>query len=173
MTRDLGPDKIKGIYHDARSIHRSDTVSKGIGIKPSCTEVEGETPMADRQNVLAMAQSLASHAASRQSVLAKNIANADTPAFRAKDLPDFSAVFADQPRIALRVTRDGHRTDAMDSRAYRETEDAQTEASPNGNTVSLEREMVKLADVRRQHDLALTIYKSSLDLMRASLGRGR
>ena len=43
--------------------------------------------------------------------------------------------------------------------------------SPNGNSVSLEGEMVKAADVKREHDLALAIYGKSLAILRASLGR--
>ena len=43
--------------------------------------------------------------------------------------------------------------------------------SPNGNGVSLETEMVKAADVKREHDMALAIYSKSLAILRASLGR--
>jgi flagellar basal-body rod protein FlgB len=43
--------------------------------------------------------------------------------------------------------------------------------SPNGNGVSLEQEMVKSVDARRQHDQALAIYKSALTIMRSTLGR--
>jgi flagellar basal-body rod protein FlgB len=43
--------------------------------------------------------------------------------------------------------------------------------SPNGNSVSLETEMVKAADTQREHDLALAVYGKSLDILRASLGR--
>ena len=43
--------------------------------------------------------------------------------------------------------------------------------SPNGNNVSLEGEMLSAAGVRKDHDLALTIYRSSLGLFRTSLGR--
>jgi flagellar basal-body rod protein FlgB len=44
--------------------------------------------------------------------------------------------------------------------------------SPNGNSVSLETEMVKAVEVKRQHDQALAIYKSSMNVLRASIGRG-
>ena len=44
-------------------------------------------------------------------------------------------------------------------------------ASPNGNSVSLEAEMVKAVDVKQQHDMALSIYRSVSEIIRASLGR--
>jgi flagellar basal-body rod protein FlgB len=51
--------------------------------------------------------------------------------------------------------------------------DRDAEPSPNGNTVSLETELVRSASAKRQHDVSLAIYRSSLDILRASLGRGR
>ena len=42
---------------------------------------------------------------------------------------------------------------------------------PNGNGVSVEEEMFKAIEVKRQHDRALTIYKSSMNILRSSLGR--
>ena len=53
-----------------------------------------------------------------------------------------------------------------------DTVDAPDSQSPNGNTVSLEDEMVKAADVRHQHELALAVYSSALNILRTSLGRG-
>ena len=49
--------------------------------------------------------------------------------------------------------------------------DPGSEVSPNGNSVSIEREMMKASEVRAEHDLALTVYKSSLNLMRSVIGR--
>ncbi len=45
------------------------------------------------------------------------------------------------------------------------------ERDPNGNSVSLETEMLNAVSAKRQHDRALAIYKSSLTVLRASLGR--
>lgn len=47
------------------------------------------------------------------------------------------------------------------------------ELSPNGNTVSLEVEMVASAEVQGAHDRALAIYGSGLNILRAGLGRIR
>jgi flagellar basal-body rod protein FlgB len=43
--------------------------------------------------------------------------------------------------------------------------------APNGNTVSLEQEMVKAASARQDHEMALAIYRNTSSIIRASLGR--
>ena len=53
------------------------------------------------------------------------------------------------------------------------TYDIGGEASPNSNNVSVEVEMARGTDAKSSHDLALAVYKSSLDILRSSLGRGR
>ena len=49
------------------------------------------------------------------------------------------------------------------------TDDSQP--SPNGNSVSLEAEMVKTAEVRHEHEMSLGIYRSAMDILRTSIGR--
>ena len=44
---------------------------------------------------------------------------------------------------------------------------------PVGNTVSLETEMMKAVEVRHDHEMALSVYQTSLGILRTSLGRGR
>ena len=43
--------------------------------------------------------------------------------------------------------------------------------APNGNSVSIEQEMVKAASARQDHEMALAIYRTTSDILRASLGR--
>jgi len=119
-----------------------------------------------------MAFGMAVQAAARQSVIAQNIANADTPGYRAADIATFEQTYqSGNGTLPLRNTRPGH-ISASDSPqtpfASFETNDP---VSPNGNSVSLENEMVKSSEVRQQYDLALSVYSSSLNILRASLGR--
>jgi flagellar basal-body rod protein FlgB len=123
--------------------------------------------MFEKLEIVRMAQALAQHAGARQGIVARNIAHADTPGYKAQDLPDFAAVVDGG---ALRATRKGHLAtseEAMEPRP-RATGGG---ASPDGNTVSLEREMVTAAGIRQQHEMALAIYRNSADIIRASLGR--
>lgn len=127
--------------------------------------------MFGKLEVTRMAQALAAHAGARQGVIAQNIAQADTPGYRARDLMPFEDTYraGNQPD-ALFATRPGHiRSEAVAKEAVvRQMPGA---ASPNGNTVSLETEMVKAVDVKQQHDMALSIYRSVSEIIRASLGR--
>ncbi|MFN6952182.1 MAG: FlgB family protein [Albidovulum sp.] len=128
--------------------------------------------MFEKPEVLAIASSLAAHAAARQSAIARNVANADTPGYRASDLPGFADLYRETDTAPLRATRTGHfaalADGGMPAAAARMPVGAM---APNGNSVSLEVEMVKAAEVKREHDLALAVYGKSLAILRASLGR--
>lgn len=128
--------------------------------------------MFENLHVFRMARAMAVHAGSRQAVVAQNIANADTPGYAAREITPFAQLLeADQPRFAMRATRPQHLNGAPDSRAPDIRERRGAGAAPNGNSVSLETEMVAAADIKRQHDRALAIYKSSLGILRAAVGR--
>lgn len=121
------------------------------------------------QNAYAMAR----HAGARQAVVAQNMANADTPGYRARDITPFTDVLAqDKPAFAPRSTREGHLLDpGSGTIAGARIAPVDAPTSPNGNSVSLEAETLRAVDVKRQHDRALAIYKSSLGILRSSLGK--
>ncbi|MEO0912020.1 MAG: FlgB family protein [Pseudomonadota bacterium] len=123
--------------------------------------------------ILRAARSLAAHSAERQGVIAENIAHADTPGYRARDLASFSETYqgnAAQP-FAMKATRAGHIQAPPPRHA---AEIVQTTAfgaeSPNGNTVSLEDQMMRSVEVRHSHELAMGVYRKTLDIMRMSIG---
>lgn len=129
--------------------------------------------MLERPEIMRLAQQLAGHAAQRQERIAENVANADTPGYRARDLVDFSEYYSNHASADMRATRDGHTTRAEFGSLDATVVDMRTEPSPNGNSVSLESEMIKQAETRHNHDMALAVYKNSLDLLRTVVGRGR
>jgi flagellar basal-body rod protein FlgB len=105
---------------------------------------------------------MASHAAQRHAVIAENIANADTPNYKAKDLQPFSDVF----KASVRQGQD------MMAQEFRVIEtDAGDATSPNGNSVSLEDQMMRSATTQNDHTMALMIYKKSMTLMKMSIGK--
>ena len=122
--------------------------------------------------ILQMAQALAAHASARQGLAAANTANADTPGFHARDLPEFAEVYRNGAGggMALRQTREGHLSAPASGSARAII--APGVEKPNGNTVSLEGEMMRAAAIRGEHDKALAVYKSTLSMIRSSLGRG-
>ena len=121
-----------------------------------------------------IASGLARHASERQAVIARNIANADTPGYRAGDIGDFASQFNNSTLSTggMRATRPEHLTGTKIIGLW-DRVDAPDETSPNGNTVSLEGQMVKSAAASSQHDLAMTLYRSSINLMRAAIGKAR
>lgn len=127
--------------------------------------------MFEKLELTRMAQALAAHSGARMAVIAQNVANADTPGYRAKDLPSFATVYAADPG-QMRATRPGHLKGAADAVTLR-PERIAGHAAPNGNNVSLEGEMVKSVEARQSHDMALAIYRATSGVIRASLGRNR
>ncbi len=128
--------------------------------------------MYDNLEIMRMAQSMAVHASARQEAVAQNIANADTPGYRAQDVTPFNDTYESTGGHAMRATRTGHFGETAVASGYSATFiDSDAAQSPNGNTVSLENELVKSSQIKSQHDKALALYKSSLDILRASLGR--
>ena len=117
-----------------------------------------------------MAQALAAQAGARMGVIAENVANADTPGYKARDLPDFAESYRES--MPLRATRVGH-FGASERPLTPEARIIPASGAPNGNTVSLEDEMVKAAEARQSHEMALAIYRNTSDLMRMALGKGR
>ena len=128
--------------------------------------------MFDNLEIMRMATGLARHAGARQDIVARNIANADTPDYRTRDVLPFQEIYEGGSATGMRATRAGHLDAAEGAHGVRLFEVA-GQSSPNGNTVSLEAEMMRSAEVRHQHDMATSIYKTSLDILRTSIGRGR
>jgi flagellar basal-body rod protein FlgB len=126
--------------------------------------------MFENLDVFKMSSAMAKHAGERQAVISQNVANADTPGYKARDISTFSSDYEMTNSTALRATRDGH----LNGPTNTELTSFFTEkisGSPDGNTVSVEDQMLKATETIRQHDRALAIYKSALGVLRSSLGR--
>lgn len=128
--------------------------------------------MFEKLEIFRMAHAMAKHAGARQAVVARNMANADTPGYAARDIAPFAeTVKGGQTQFVPRQTRAGHIGESAAGFAVQTRERATGVTDPNGNSVSLETEMLKAVDVKRQHDRAISIYKSSLTILRAATGR--
>ncbi|MFN4058284.1 MAG: flagellar basal body protein [Roseinatronobacter sp.] len=115
--------------------------------------------MFELPDIMRVAQQMARHSGARQVVLAENVANADTPGYRARDLPEFGAML-----------RAGTLDRAALERAPVVDRNPVTRA-PNGNTVSVEDQMMRAAQTRQSHDLALAVYSSARNILRTALGK--
>lgn len=109
-----------------------------------------------------------------QGVYSANIANADTPNYRAdtRTFADFLAARqeAGGNGAALATTRPGHIRDNADP-SWQEpplTRAAQAQRM-DGNTVDMQKEMAGMAENQLMHDMTLRIVKKRLDLMSTTI----
>ena len=118
----------------------------------------------------------------RQKVLAENVANADTPNFRTRDLKplDFgsqvqsagvqSASQAGGP-VRLAATDPAHITGAAGSSTFATAGNGRYDVKPAGNAVNLEDEMMKVAANQMDYQAAISLYSRSMGLFRTALGK--
>jgi flagellar basal-body rod protein FlgB len=104
---------------------------------------------------------MARYAAEAQSVSATNIARANEPGYKAKEIETFDAFLA---RVSSNPAADPM------TATFQITE-SRGPMSPNGNNVSLEQEVFNSAEAMSQHSLALSVYTKSMDLLRTAIGR--
>jgi flagellar basal-body rod protein FlgB len=111
----------------------------------------------------------------RQSVLAENVANGDTPNYAARDIKplDFQTILAGQGMgsTKLATTNARHFEIRTGGRPPFEVEDAVGEGgTPTGNVVSVEQEMIKLSDTQIQYQTATNLYSKAVNMFRTALG---
>ena len=105
----------------------------------------------------------------RQQVLSQNIANADTPGWRARDLKPFAEHLARGTGLAPARTDAGHIAPA--GNAPKPGKHQVGEHSPDGNAVSLDVELAKVADTESAHSLVTGLYQKYLAMFRTAAGR--
>lgn len=111
----------------------------------------------------------------RQEVLAKNIANADTPGYSARDLKpiDFKKEVRRTHGLKMDVTSPVHLAgfsrDTSDFVAGKERRPYET--APAGNSVIIEEQMQKLNETGTTHRLMTELYKKNLNMFKIALGR--
>jgi flagellar basal-body rod protein FlgB len=106
----------------------------------------------------------------RQEVLARNIANADTPGYRARDLTPFAQQLSRAGGAATLARTDAQHLAAGGAGAGTRP-DRGEEVSPDGNAVSLDEQAIKIADTDSAHALAMSLHRSWVGMIRTALGR--
>jgi len=104
----------------------------------------------------------------RQRVLAQNIANADTPDYQAHDLSPFEKLLSNAP-ITPSLTNPRHMRGLLQDAAL--TRVLPAERAPDGNAVSVENELTKVADDETNAALVGNLWKSYMGLYLNALGR--
>lgn len=110
----------------------------------------------------------------RQRVLAENVANADTPDFRPRDLvrPNAEALAAGaRPALTMVRTNTAHIAISGDNSSFAVDNRGGTETRPSGNSVSLDDEMLKVAQNQMDYQAATSLYTRSLGLLKTAMGK--
>lgn len=112
----------------------------------------------------------------RQTLLAENVANAETPNYRGRDLKEFT--FSDHVNqlqaqgISTATTNTQHiSVEGQPSHDFGARRLNSFEITPEGNRVVLEDEMMKVASNQMEYQTATTLYTRSIRLLRTALGK--
>jgi flagellar basal-body rod protein FlgB len=96
----------------------------------------------------------------RQSAVAGNVANVNTPGYGAVDVEPFEKVLG-KTGVRLATTHSGHLGGAATEAGFSiRQEERDTSVLPSENSVVLENEMLKAGDIRRQFELNTAIVKA-------------
>ena len=109
----------------------------------------------------------------RQEVLAQNIANLNTPNWQAKDLKPFEQALAGAGGPALARTDPGHLAGTQDTAAQSLLTTQASGREPDGNAVSLDDQLTKVADTATAQTIATTLYKKYMSMFSLALGYGQ
>jgi flagellar basal-body rod protein FlgB len=109
-------------------------------------------------------------ASQRQAVLAQNIANANTPGYKPHDVQPFTETLAKALPVGPARTQPGHLSGTLALAAPNEVVDRSHLHAADGNAVSLDEQLVKLADTETTHSFVTSIYRSYLGMFNTALG---
>ena len=125
--------------------------------------------------LFAMAQRQIDYLARRQSVLSENVANANTPNFKSKDLAPVS--FKDlmaPPAQAVRatVTNPMHISPEVEPVRFEEINEHRPEESkPDGNQINVEDQMQKIGDIKGDYELAVNLMMKHMNMLKTALDK--
>lgn len=124
------------------------------------------------------------HLSVRQEVVAANIAHANTPGYRARDVstPDFAGLVGETrkagkaeigvPRVAVSATMTALGAKPVKAGEVRRGDNGY-EVKESGNTVILEEELMKMAQVQMDYAAMTNLYRKQAGLLKIALGRGQ
>jgi flagellar basal-body rod protein FlgB len=126
--------------------------------------------------ILGMLRTRMQWAQARQGLIAENVANADMPGFKPRDLAELRFDRATGTAInaspGLALTSPAHLAPPGQSEAGADPKGAKRfEIRPNGNAVNLEDEMMKAGDNQSDYQLAASLYQHSLTTLKIAIGK--
>lgn len=123
--------------------------------------------------LLSLVSSKMNYLGQRQTVLAQNIANADTPGYKPRDLAPFT--FADalkQTQQQMATTNVAHIVPASMAGANAKTKNMKSfETMPSGNAVELEQQAMQVSKTAVDYQGVAAVYKKITGWFKTALGR--
>jgi flagellar basal-body rod protein FlgB len=117
-----------------------------------------------------LASQQARYLAVRQSTIASNVANANTPDYKARDVVPFSEVMARTASAGMALTESAHVTSVEGRIPTKPVAAADAwDALSTSSSVSLEQEMLKAGEVSRDHNLNMGIVKAFDRMLKAAV----
>ena len=112
----------------------------------------------------------------RQDILSQNVASADVPGYKPRELKavDFEQSLKAASATSagsLTVTNPHHINASRANDGYEVQDGADVESSPSGNSVSLEAQMIKVAETQAQFQAAANLYAKAIEMMKTAIGR--
>ncbi len=114
-----------------------------------------------------------SYLGQRQAVLAQNVANVNTPEYKAKDLEVFSFEKAlKETNGGMTVTNERHIVPANMAGVNAATKKARTyETVPSGNSVEIEQQMMEVSKTAVDYQAVAGIYHKIMGMFRTAIGK--
>nr|WP_294527259.1 flagellar basal body rod protein FlgB [uncultured Rhodopila sp.] len=109
--------------------------------------------------------------AQRQAVLAGNIANANTPGFKARDVTSFADVLAGSGTMAPVQTQPGHLAGSLPTGVASLARQRSTVRALDGNAVAIDEQLTKVADTETTQSLVTSIWKKYVGMFNTALGK--
>ena len=128
-----------------------------------------------------MAKARMDHSAQRQTVLAQNVANSETPQYKPKALKplDFRQMLSQQAAQAQQIqpvrTDPRHLPGTIPARGPYQVDQLKKtyDDTISGNKVVLEEQMLKVGRAKDEYEIALNLFRKHASMIRLALGRSQ
>jgi flagellar basal-body rod protein FlgB len=139
--------------------------------------------------IFAMLKSRMGYLSQRQKLIAQNVANGDTPDYQPRDLKaySFKATLDQQATgqpyrggpvsstastgVQMMATSATHMAPSRPVSPWRSPEGPDSETTLDGNSVTLEDQMLKMTDARMNYEAAVGFYQKSMQMLKTSTRR--
>ena len=99
---------------------------------------------------------------SQQKVIASNIANIDTPNYKAKDLKFHRILSDNMDGLQMKRSHALHMTDGSGGIRHNELIESPTPGRPDGNNVNIDDEMLKMTENNIQYNVSVQMLSKQL-----------